>query len=49
MYDLNTFRFLAKQPSEPDEPTTSRATYEPKMDNYRFVAAGKPAQKPTAR
>jgi hypothetical protein len=44
----NTYRHLANQPSEPDEPTTSRATYELSTGDYRFVTARKPAQKPTA-
>ena len=45
----NTYRHLANRPSDPDEPTTSRATYELREDRYCFVAARKPAQKPTAR
>jgi hypothetical protein len=45
----NTYRHLANRPLDPDEPTTSRATYELSTGNYRFVAARKPAQKPTAR
>jgi hypothetical protein len=44
----NTYRHLANQRLKPDEPTTSRATYELSTRNYRFVAARKPAQKPTA-
>jgi hypothetical protein len=44
----NTYRHLANQPAEPDEPTTSRATYELSTGDYRFVAARKPARKPTA-
>ena len=45
----NTYRHLVDQPLKPDEPTTSRATYELRESDYRFVAARKPAQKPTAR
>jgi len=45
----NTYRHMARQPSEPDEPTTSRATYELREDRYVFIAVRKPAQKPTAR
>jgi len=45
----NTYRHLANRPLEPDEPTTSRATYELSTGNYRFVSARKLAQKPTAR
>jgi len=44
----NTYRQLANEGLEPDAPTTSRATYELSTGNYRFVAARKPAQKPTA-
>jgi hypothetical protein len=45
----NTYRHIANQPLQPDEPKTSRATYQLSTGNYRFVAAKKPAQKPTAR
>jgi len=44
----NTYRLLADQPMDPDEPATSRATYKLWMGSYRFVAAKMPAQKPTA-
>jgi len=48
----NTYRLLAHQPLKPDAPTTSRATYELRMvegvGRYCFVAARKPAEKPTA-
>ncbi|HUY32029.1 MAG TPA: hypothetical protein VMV69_04550 [Pirellulales bacterium] len=48
----NTYRLLANQPLKPDAPTTSRATYELRtvegVGRYCFVAAKKPAQKPTA-
>jgi hypothetical protein len=45
----NTYRHLANRPMKPDEPTTSRATYELRGERYCFVAARKPAQKPSAR
>jgi hypothetical protein len=45
----NTFRHIANRPLDPNEPTTSRATYELSTGDYRFVAAKKPAQKPTTR
>jgi hypothetical protein len=45
----NTYRHLANRPLDPDEPPTSRATYELKENRYCFVSARKPAQKPTAR
>ena len=41
----NTYRHITNRPLKPDEPTTSRATYELSTGNYRFVAAKKPAQK----
>jgi hypothetical protein len=44
----NTYRHIANQPMKPDEPTTSRATYELRGERYCFVAVRKPAQKPTA-
>jgi len=44
----NTFRYIANQPMKPGEPATSMAVYELWMGNYRFIAASKPAQKPTA-
>jgi hypothetical protein len=48
----NTYRRLANQPITPGAPTTSLATYELRMVNgearYYFIAAKKPAQKPTA-
>jgi hypothetical protein len=45
----NTYRHITNQPLQPDEPTTSRATYELRDDRYCFISARKPAQKPTAR
>jgi hypothetical protein len=48
----NTYRILAKQEPTPDATTTSLAIYELRLvngaDRYCFVAAKKPAQKPTA-
>ncbi len=48
----NTYRLLANQTLKSDAPTTSRATYELRtvegVGKYCFVAARKPAQKPTA-
>jgi len=45
----NTYRHIANQALKPDEPTTSRATYELRGERYCLVAVRKPAQKPTAR
>ncbi len=48
----NTLRLLAKQPLKPGVPTTSVAVYQLRTvdaeQRYCFVAAKKPAQKPTA-
>src|SRR5262245_16435812 len=48
----NTYGILDRKPPRPDAPTTSVAVYELKTVNsnarYAFVAAKKPAPKPTA-